>query len=303
MKKAIVLSIFLLLLLLFSFSAVQATLVPDEGRMETGDYKMSDIIKIFINIHNFILSIVGSLTLLFFVVGGIIMMVSHGNAEIVEKGKNTIKASLVGLVIVLFAFTFTNLLVMGLGYDVGTFGRWAQPSIDEYAAPGPEAGGIQEAAMGLLFNSENVQLDTRADCGGNNYAKHTLEQIAASEAVTACRRVPTTENPNRCVCDRTTTVNGQMIRTTYEISKNHKILITSITTGRHVPNSGHYRGNKIDIVPLGTADDWRAVMNEYNRIKPGSAKFEYYDPDGTRHITDYVLESAIGPGTHLDITF
>lgn len=51
--------------------------------------------------------VIGSFSLLFIIIGGITLMISHGDSQLQEKGKSMITASLIGLVIV-----FTSLIVV-----------------------------------------------------------------------------------------------------------------------------------------------------------------------------------------------
>lgn len=51
--------------------------------------------------------VIGSFSLLFIIIGGITLMISHGDSQMQEKGKSMITASLIGLVIV-----FTSLIIV-----------------------------------------------------------------------------------------------------------------------------------------------------------------------------------------------
>ncbi len=69
------------------------------------------------NIGNFVLKIVGSFVLFFYVLGGFWYLASHGDDSWVKKGKDAIKKSTFGLLIVMFAYlliqTLTNVLCAG----------------------------------------------------------------------------------------------------------------------------------------------------------------------------------------------
>jgi len=79
-----------------------------------GNCSLGDIMIVFSNVALFILGIVGSLVLLMYVLGGFWWLTSHGNAAWVTKGKNYIRISTVGLLIVLFAFVIVEFLLRSL---------------------------------------------------------------------------------------------------------------------------------------------------------------------------------------------
>ncbi len=88
----------------------------------TGDCTLTDIMQVFSNVGNYILSIIGGIVLLMYVIGGFWMLVSAGDPERVKKGKKYIKISTVGLLIVLFAWTgiYTLKQVLTSGTIYGT---------------------------------------------------------------------------------------------------------------------------------------------------------------------------------------
>lgn len=69
-----------------------------------GNYSLNDMMQIFINVSNWILSVVGSVALLFFVYGGIIFIFSGGSEEKVKQGKQILIGSIIGLFIVFGSF-------------------------------------------------------------------------------------------------------------------------------------------------------------------------------------------------------
>jgi hypothetical protein len=79
-----------------------------------GNCSLGDIMIVFSDVALFILGIVGSLVLLFYVIGGFYWLTSHGDTTMVTKGKNYIKISTVGLVIILFAYIIVEFLLRSL---------------------------------------------------------------------------------------------------------------------------------------------------------------------------------------------
>lgn len=80
----------------------------------TGDCSLNDVMQVFVNIANFILGIVGSLVLAITVYGGFLWLTSQGNSEQIEKGKEAMRGSVIGLLIVFGAFSAINFLTGAL---------------------------------------------------------------------------------------------------------------------------------------------------------------------------------------------
>ena len=79
-----------------------------------GNCTPDDILQVVVNIMNMILGVVGSLMLLMFMYGGILIITSGGKAESVEKGKKTLINAAIGGILVISAWLIVNYLVVGL---------------------------------------------------------------------------------------------------------------------------------------------------------------------------------------------
>ncbi|MCF7820278.1 MAG: pilin [Candidatus Pacebacteria bacterium] len=66
------------------------------------------------NVINAILGVVGSLTLLMFVYGGITWMTSSGAPEKVKKGKDILVWSVIGLAIIFFSYAMVNFVIFDI---------------------------------------------------------------------------------------------------------------------------------------------------------------------------------------------
>jgi len=120
---AVLLSVFL-----FSYASADSILTGkvdcekspgDEActNYKTGNYQLDDFVKIAINITAWILSITGSLSLLFFIYGGTMLLISGGSQERVTKAKNILSGAVIGAVIVLTSFIIINFLITSLRGD------------------------------------------------------------------------------------------------------------------------------------------------------------------------------------------
>lgn len=65
-------------------------------------------------ISNIVFSIIGSLSTVFIVVGGLRYTISAGSPEQIQKAKNTILYAVVGLLVSVFAFTLVNFVIFNL---------------------------------------------------------------------------------------------------------------------------------------------------------------------------------------------
>lgn len=65
---------------------------------------LNAFLRLGLNVSQYILGIVGALTLLMFIVGGVMMMLSGGSADKVKKGKDILIGSVIGLAIVFSSY-------------------------------------------------------------------------------------------------------------------------------------------------------------------------------------------------------
>lgn len=102
---------------LAAVSPLKASIITETASSSTGDYSLNDILGVAITISNWILGIVGSLTLLMFVYGGVTMIISAGSSEKVSRGKEIIKNAIIGLVIVFASYTIIQFALSAMGFD------------------------------------------------------------------------------------------------------------------------------------------------------------------------------------------
>ena len=96
-----------------------------------GNCTLEDFLLLATNIAEKILQLSGVLTLLFFIIGGIIWISSGGSEQKVKKGKDIISGAIIGLVIILFAFMIVKIAMKAL-------------KTQEYLPKGKSAIGINE---------------------------------------------------------------------------------------------------------------------------------------------------------------
>lgn len=122
-------NILLMFVMLFSFFVFvdfvdAAALLDDNGNTEytnnckeDGNCELNDIIVVLIRTSEIILGVIGSLTLLAFVIGGTFILVSGGNNEMVTKGKKIIIGAVIGIVIVFMSYGIIQFAMKAMGID------------------------------------------------------------------------------------------------------------------------------------------------------------------------------------------
>lgn len=71
------------------------------------------------NVFNIMLYLAGVIAVLYVIIGGYQYLTSGGNDEQAEKGKNTVTNALIGLIIIVLAFTIVNVLTGTIGGTTG----------------------------------------------------------------------------------------------------------------------------------------------------------------------------------------
>lgn len=96
------------------------SLVPADCRGDAtigtggGDCNLADVEGFAINIANVILGVTGSITLLMFVYGGVMYMISGGSPDKVKKATEILRNSVIGLSIILLAGLAVQVLLKKL---------------------------------------------------------------------------------------------------------------------------------------------------------------------------------------------
>lgn len=79
-----------------------------------GNCSPCDFVQLFVNGADIILGLTGTFSIIMFVYGGFWMITAYGNQTRFQHGKDTIVATVIGILIVLMAWTFTNLIILSL---------------------------------------------------------------------------------------------------------------------------------------------------------------------------------------------
>lgn len=72
---------------------------------------INDLLLVLINIAKFLFKIIGTAAFVFFVYGGFMMIISMGNQDRVKKGRETMVAAVIGIIIAFSAYTLVDLVL------------------------------------------------------------------------------------------------------------------------------------------------------------------------------------------------
>ncbi|HBW74253.1 MAG: hypothetical protein UX10_C0007G0021 [Candidatus Magasanikbacteria bacterium GW2011_GWA2_45_39] len=82
---------------------------PGHGCRDVGAF-----ISLFVNYANGTLAIIGAVAFLFFIYGGVMLLISAGEAERVKKGRDVIMGAIIGILIVFGAQMLVRFVIQGL---------------------------------------------------------------------------------------------------------------------------------------------------------------------------------------------
>jgi len=144
MKKKLL----ILLIPIFVLLAVQPVLAAGilPACASSGRCTLCDIVQTVVNFGKFLMGFVGALVLLYFFYGGFRMLISAGIPENVKKGKDAMINAVIGLGIVLLAYSIVSIIISILT------GGWqweanlkcaALPGQTNWEAPPPTQGQVQ----------------------------------------------------------------------------------------------------------------------------------------------------------------
>lgn len=97
---------------------------PCKSQNNCGNYSLNDFMLLAVNVSDWILGIVGSLALLFFIYGGFMFTMSAGVSDRVDKGKKILFGAIVGLVLVFTSYIIIQFSMEAIGFKKED-GKWS----------------------------------------------------------------------------------------------------------------------------------------------------------------------------------
>lgn len=101
----------------FKVQAQNSIVDTSNAAYQGGNYTLDDFTLLAIRISKWVLGIVGSLSLLMFVYGGVMFLISAGNSQSIDKAKKILLAAVIGLIIVFSSFLIIKFVLKGMGID------------------------------------------------------------------------------------------------------------------------------------------------------------------------------------------
>ena len=169
--KSLILGVFIASTIIFlstpHCSAVKSLVDTSAGSgYSDGEYTLDSVRNYLIYLMGIILSLVGTLSLLAFVYGGITFLLSAGSSDKIKKGIDIIKAAVIGLLITFTSVLIINLFFGGLGIDWNkTTGKVTMPEdrcAKEWGSKGYSCMLVSDSNSGVCENNL---------CGGNETVK------------------------------------------------------------------------------------------------------------------------------------
>ncbi len=96
-------------------------LIPKECR-QGGECGLCQFFQTVINASDIILALTGIMAVVMFVYGGFTMIIAYGNEQLIERGKKILIATVIGIGIVLLAWTFVHIVIQSI--TGGDFNNW-----------------------------------------------------------------------------------------------------------------------------------------------------------------------------------
>lgn len=123
----------------YNFAIAQSTAIPslvplstasETKAYDTGNYTLNDLLITGVNVTKIILGVVGSLALMMFIYGGVMMLISSGSSEKVTQAKGIIMAAVIGLAIIFASYIIIRFVITAIGGDPVMTGVWGDSKID-----------------------------------------------------------------------------------------------------------------------------------------------------------------------------
>lgn len=129
-KKIIILTLFLIIGFGLVGAVARAQSLVDTNpstdlgaKYQTGNYTLDDFVVMAVNAAKWILGIVGSLSLIMFIYGGVMFLISAGSSETISKAKKVIIAAVVGLIIVFASWLVIHFVLQTLNPNINWTGQ------------------------------------------------------------------------------------------------------------------------------------------------------------------------------------
>jgi len=112
--------------------------------LPAGDCTLCDLVQVGLNLSDIIVAVSGVMVWVMFFYGGLMWLISYGDNKKIQQGKDIIKAAVIGLFIIFFAWTAISLIQTALSVKkVGDnpSNWWIIPNCPNYQVKAVAPGG------------------------------------------------------------------------------------------------------------------------------------------------------------------
>lgn len=88
----------------------------------SGVCDLCDLVELFVNVSDLFLGLLGAVSLILFIYGGVWLLISAGNEQRITYGKKVIGGSIIGIIIVFSAFVIVNFIFWAMIDDANVEG-------------------------------------------------------------------------------------------------------------------------------------------------------------------------------------
>lgn len=221
-------------------------------------------------------------------IGGFTWLTSAGNTAQLGVAKKTVAGAIIGLVAALVGWLIFNVISPDLtkiqlsalspvpstpATSTATLPAGVTPGV----APAPAADII--TAANAVKSNPRITLDGSGECkdpsGAAVSPQSVINEVTSGKAATYCNSL--------CKAGTPCTLNGvnlslPLLNAMNTVAAKYPFRVTSITGGKHDPNSRHYKGVAIDIVPADSSAN--GYINVVQAFINAHAARAFCDKDG-----------------------
>ena len=285
MKKIVF--VFAIFVLAVAMAApAHAALVPCGTEANPAPCTPCDLFKLADGVMDLFKNIALAVLTLALLAGGVIWTTSGGSPDKITQGRKMIVGSVIGIFLAFGGWLIVDTIVNTLGGGKGDL-KWAWNEVGTCEAPitpppivvvpitpptGVDTVDNQNAANNLV--ASGVQFGVVGDCSDQNgnkvSASTNLGELQRGEGLTVCQSGCKATMLKACA--KTNGTLDSKLLPQIALAKNGtgiNFRVESLTTGDHSPNSQHYQGKAVDIIPVTpTPENYVALREQFKAFNP-----------------------------------
>ena len=222
------------------------------------------------DIYRFAFWAIGIAVVFMLTIGGFMYLTSAGNTSRMESAKTIIFDAILGLILALVAWLFLYMInpdFVNLSLPTVSIATVPAPAAGTTTGTGTSTGSVTgtwatpaQLAQQIRLSGSGIRLSSSGSCSGTAGAISptlSMSQAATNQPVTRCQN----GCPGTGLCTQTTGLSANMLSGLLSVAATYPFMVTSFTGGSHAPNSAHYQGRAVDIVPDAPKAQWPLVQS------------------------------------------